>query len=366
VFWEKSGTFLAILAGSLLVLSHPEWALHGLVTAGFFWWMRGRNKAGLISALLVAVGIGLVTSPWWLSVISRYGLQTFLLAPRASGTHLLFWVPLLLLNFTGESVPFTALFGMLGLLFLVYHKRYFLAAWLVLVFLTDPRSSLNVTPIQISMLAAIAISEFFPPIVTLQSAPEPAAKDDRPQIKRTGISFGLLILGYCFILGVLNAQISVLKLTRSESLGKSELAALAWVSKNTPPGSRFLIMGWQEDPTVSPILEWFPALTGRVSVSTVQGREWLPGSQNFTVRYPQFTSLQTCQYQDLSCVDAWLANLQEDPLDYLLFTNSIQTDTGEQIRDSLLQFSISQSPDYRLVYATPQIKIYQHLHRGSD
>ena len=164
VFREKRGMVPAILAGSLLVLSHPEWALHGAVMGVFFWWVWDRNKKGFIRALLVAGGVVLLTSPWWLSVIDRYGLHTFLLAPKASGTHLLFWVPMLLLNFTGESVPFTALFGMLGLFFLIYHKRYFLAAWLVLVFLTDPRSSFNVTPIQISMLAAVALTEIFPSI----------------------------------------------------------------------------------------------------------------------------------------------------------------------------------------------------------
>ena len=122
------------------------------------------------------------------------------------------------------------------------------------------------------------------------------------------------------------------------------------------------MMGWQEDATISPILEWFPTLTGRVSVSTVQGREWLPGNQNFTVRYPQFTTLQGCLYKDPDCVEAWLANLHEKPLDYLLFTDSTRSDSGEQIRASLLQFSVSQSPDFRPVYATPQVRIFQWLH----
>lgn len=361
-FWEKKGNIIpAIITGSLLVLSHPEWTLHGIVTAGYFWWTKGRNKPGILKALLLAGSVALLTALWWLDVILRHGIQVFLAAPKASGTHLLFWVPLLLLNFTGESVPFTALLGIIGAIYLLHKKQPFLAIWFLLVFLTDPRSSLNVAPIQVSLLAAIAFSEIFRPWLAIETADKNVVSEKRLKNK-TRIPLGLVVLGYFSILGLVNAQLCSLKLVDNSVLSQAERQALTWVSNNTPSSSRFLVMTWQEDASISPILEWFPALTGRVSISTVQGREWLPGIQNFTARWLYFPDLQECLYKDLPCVNAWLTKMEEAPINYLLFTLSSPTDAGEQERSSSLLVSVQQSKNYGLVYDSPDVVIYQRLH----
>src|SRR5262245_28551346 len=60
------------------------------------------------------------------------------------------------------------------------------------------------------------------------------------------------------------------------ALSPDERGAMTWVSHNTPPDSRFLIVtaeGWPTDKTA----EWFPVLAQRVSVDTVQGYEWVAG-----------------------------------------------------------------------------------------
>ena len=52
-----------------------------------------------------------------------------------------------------------------------------------------------------------------------------------------------------------------------------------WVKSNTPADSRFLVLTGNTENTsfCNGTQEWFPALTGRISLTTVQGTEWLEG-----------------------------------------------------------------------------------------
>ncbi len=89
---------------------------------------------------------------------------------------------------------------------------------------------------------------------------------------------GKLLLTVFLVYTLLNAYIYSLDLS-SLRVTDEELKALQWVTDNTPPNARFVILNYG-DPLTSPIQEWFPALTDRVSLSVIQGYEWLPGEFN--------------------------------------------------------------------------------------
>src|SRR3546814_13784021 len=63
----------------------------------------------------------------------------------------------------------------------------------------------------------------------------------------------------------------------SDLLPEDEREAMAWVAVETPEDSRFALITdatrWSSDRSA----EWFPYLTDRVSVATVQGLEWVTG-----------------------------------------------------------------------------------------
>ena len=80
---------------------------------------------------------------------------------------------------------------------------------------------------------------------------------------------------------------SLCRRTDGHGLGRGEYASAA---------SRFLVITgdrWGDDRSA----EWFPALTGRVSVNTVQGYEWAGGSQ-FARRVAASQELRACAAED--------------------------------------------------------------------
>jgi hypothetical protein len=98
------------------------------------------------------------------------------------------------------------------------------------------------------------------------------------------------------------------------SLKAGELEMIAWVNENTTEGAAFLLATGREFSMTDPLQEWFPALTGRKSTTTLQGLEWTL-AENFFPWYEQLTLFQHCA--DIACVDEWVAENDVD-YDYLI------------------------------------------------
>jgi hypothetical protein len=90
------------------------------------------------------------------------------------------------------------------------------------------------------------------------------------------------------------------------SLSPEERAAMQWVKGSAPPSASFLVVpesqwgAWHTDKTQ----EWFPTLTGRFSLATVQGAEWLP-NQTFARMRKSYKDLQECAGGTIRCLDEW-------------------------------------------------------------
>jgi hypothetical protein len=132
-------------------------------------------------------------------------------------------------------------------------------------------------------------------------------------------------------------------------LGTEEFKAIEWVNSNTKATDRFLILDEQSNPLLSPFTEWFPALTNRRSIATIQGTEWLNKDKHYNEQLPIITSLHQCLYQDVNC----LYDLQDKMTDKYSF---IIISSKNQI--SLLN-SLAKHPDFKLVYSSPAIKIFR-------
>ena len=341
---------VSILAATLVILTHPERSLHAVVGAVILWLYFGRSRTGLKRAGIVAVGVLALTSPWWIPTLARFGLAPFFLAFQSGGQRWLFWSPLLLLNFTDESIALVALLAVVGVASSLMQKKTFLPVWLVLAFFIDPRSAPHVIAVQTSLLAALGLTDvLFPAFARLDK--KASAQDDRLFLASRS---GRWVFGYLLLMLLVNAMLNI------QSLGKlviseDDRTALAWVAASTPPDGRFLALSWNKDASLTPLLEWFPALSQRTNLSTTQGREWLPGKQNFRLRLAAYPGLYGCLFKDADCLENW-ASQQEDTFDYVYL--SLAPAAGAPPQHSLLETSLLQSDHYQVVYQSPSVIIF--------
>ena len=341
---------VTILSGALVILTHPERALHAVAIVTILWLYFGRNRTGLKSASIVAIGIIALTSPWWIPALTRYGWIPFSLAFQSGGQRWLFWSPLLLLNFTDETISLVALLAVVGMATCLIQKKTFLPVWLVLAFLVDPRSAPHVIAVQTSLLAALGLSEvIFPALAHLGKQTSKENEELFLASKR-----GRWIFAYILLMLLVNSMLNVQSLRRLV-LSSEDRTAMKWIASATPTDSRFLAMTWRNDPSLTPLLEWFPALSGRTNISTLQGREWLPGKQNFRLRLDAYPALYACLFQGTTCLEQW-ASQQDDTFDYVYL--SLATSAGAPPQHSLLETSLLQSDRYQVVYRSPTVLIF--------
>ncbi len=72
--YSHAKLLLTILFGAGAILSHPQTALHATLGGVLIFAFYGRNKRGVASAVVTGAGVALLTSPWWLTVLTRYGI----------------------------------------------------------------------------------------------------------------------------------------------------------------------------------------------------------------------------------------------------------------------------------------------------
>ena len=159
---------------------------------------------------------------------------------------------------------------------------------------------------------------------------------------------GRLFFGFFIILFLYNAY-SVSNTLSYQVLGTEELEAISWVKSNTNLTDHFLILDEQGNPLLSPFIEWFPALTDRRSVATLQGTEWLGEDKHYNKQLPTVVSLHQCLYNNVNC----LYDLQDKMTDTY---NFIIVSSKSPIP---LLNSLESHPDFQLTYSSPMIKIFQ-------
>ena len=357
MFQEKSLKMMAgtILMGALTIYSHPEWALQAATASFLVWWFFGRNRVGTIQALAAVIGILALTAPWWDVIAVRHGLGTFLVASQTPQGGWLFWWPLATMNFTGSTNILVAGLGLIGIFICLKNKEYFLPAWVIACFLVDMRSANHVVPIQLALLATVTLREMVFPWFLVPRSNEIGKVPVVKNAFHNRLCQALMV--FLFIALLSNSFTSVSNLAVFNVLQVQERQAMEWVRENTPADSHFVAIGWMDSPWVSPLTEWFPALSERYNLTTVQGREWLPGDQNVNPWIDNFEAIQSCQYQTIACLENWSVSHGE-PFDYIYISLQNPTDPSGTIRLSSLYLSLSASQNYKLVYDGSTIKIY--------
>lgn len=132
--------------------------------------------------------------------------------------------------------------------------------------------------------------------------------------------------------------------------------SFSWIKQNIPPNSNFLVIS--AEPLFSnPIQEWFYPLTKSNSLTTYQGREWLPDFDHFVSNN---ATLQDCKYKTISCLNEWLTSNNIDYEYIYLYEGKVPTLGTEDIQASLsLGESLKADNLHLLVYQSQNIKIFK-------
>lgn len=89
--------------------------------------------------------------------------------------------------------------------------------------------------------------------------------------------------------------------TAGNHVSVEERLVMQWIRENTPDESAFLVVTGETNGFCDSTSEWFPALTGRRSLATLQGNEWLKGNA-FGEFIGDIQVMQACAYQGLECI----------------------------------------------------------------
>ncbi len=348
---------LSIVLSALVVLTHPEAAVQ---TAGFsllFFLFKGRNKAGIRNAILVAAGTLVLTAAWWVTILMRFGAGPL---ASASQTGLLtayaFFYPLLL-TFTDEPLAtIVVVLALIGFFAQIAKRDFFIPLWLLLPFFVEPRSAPTVATIPLALLAGIAVSEIiFTALSRFESATRQIQFENPLQARSVQLFMlfiGFYLLGSNFYFGT---QVAGTTLTSANR------AAFDWVVSNTPADSRFLILTGDKELFCDSTQEWFPVLTNRVSLTTLQGREWLDG-RRFTNTISNLQNIQGCLASD-SPMECLKENIIDSNFNYIYITRVAPLKNycragGTAIRGETLIYDLEQDARYSKAYESKAVVIF--------
>lgn len=336
---EKNNIGWTILFGGLTVLSHTESTVFAIALPILFWLFKSRSRTGLVHGMWVALGVIALAGPWYGLVVSRYGIETLLSALRTGGHTPL--VVLLLFDIrTLTAEPFLDLLGALGVLGVVtltVRRRYLVPALLVTIYLVETRSAHTVGNIALAMGAGTFLAEVLLP-----------ALQNRVAL--------LLALMAPFLLGNAIYHGYVISL---DHVSAADRSAMEWVMQNTPTESRFLVLTGEPTAMCDSVGEWFPALTDRHSLITIQGREWTMGADLEEVLRRRI-AVEACLDGDLDCLEQEISYFGAP--DYIYISANIPTNSCKDLKNPLptrsLFLSLTSSPDYQVEYQSGGVSIF--------
>lgn len=359
---------LGVLSGAVAV-SHLEMAWFVAFT-GLLWialeLVKRRSIPLLIGSLATAA---LVTMPWWATVLEAHGVSSFVAAMRTSSYKWGLTLPLL------QYVTI----GLLGILYLLFTRSWLLPAWLMITFLLDPRSAPTIATIPMALLFAVgAGSVSLPAMRIIRSNPQGRRQPDGtppwittweyklrnlPMVRTFIVGFVACYPIFVVVAVAVNFWVSSVVASPLQVLSPSDQQGMAWIAENTPAASRFIVLtgrSWWEDSAS----EWFPALTGRRSLATVQGYEWLPEGA-FNRQWDVNDALQRCVGQDARCLTAW-ACTNAMPFSHVFVPSD--RSLGEAPTSSIkeLRASLIASRDFRLELQIGDTLVFESLPSAGD
>ena len=252
VLLRRPGLRNAVVAGVLFgaaLLTHPVVGPPGLASAVLLCGFRA-SRRGIAWAAGSAITATLVIAPWLLTVVGRHGLAPLAVAAGAHASE----QPIPRLLVYGPSwlgaLDLVVALAILGLAISITRRDLFLPAWLLILILV-PGGEGRYAALAWAMLAAAGVW-------VVLDALRSAGADKL----FAGIGIALL-----FIASLLSGY------QHFYPLGSAVRAAAVAAGGSVPPDTRFGVMSDAAGGDEA-LLDWFPALSRRISAGTYMGLEF--------------------------------------------------------------------------------------------
>ncbi|HAV76764.1 MAG TPA: hypothetical protein DCX53_05350 [Anaerolineae bacterium] len=314
---RRADIFWAGLFGGMAVMSHPEASVHTALSGILIWFVISRRRIDIVNSVYVGLIVLSVSAPWWGTLIYQHGLDPLLSAMQTGGNSLAVF-HLIFFAFTEEPfMTIIAVLALVGTLNRIIHRDFLLPLWMAVPFFAAGRSATNLAVLPLAMLAAVGLTEVILP------AFQASVKGDA---EKTVTSAERNILIYVMVYLVFSAYQFGLQLSYV-SLSSVERRTMEWVNGNTPPDSRFLILSGATSAACDLTQEWFPALAGRQSIYTIQGREWTL-ADDFGSFITDSVGVQRCLYEAPSCLDE---KVNANSFDYVYVSRYLRVNNCKQL-----------------------------------
>lgn len=292
------------LLGGLTALIHPAAAVFLAGSGALFLIAEARSRRSWLHAA-GSVGVALlVVGPWLVTVIGRHGLDTLTDLPSNGPGPLFAFQTLFAARATALPFfdPLAVVATTMAIVCLV-RRQWFYPLWLVWGAVLSPQYSM--VPFGILIGSAT---------LSLLAMRDSAHREAIRGISQRAPTIGLAVVAACLVFeGVVSSLAVFDPGAPVHALGVNRRDTMERIASTAEPRARFALITNSTWPTDADS-EWFPLLTGRVSVATVQGSE-LHGREAFDEALRVFDALQVCvREHSLPCVEEWLA---EHPADYL-------------------------------------------------
>lgn len=352
---SKKDIWGAILFSGLTTLSHTESPLYTVIIAIYIWIMKSRSFRGMSHGLLIASGTFLLISSWLISVINSHGISPFTSASQTGLHSFSSFFRILNIDFVTEEI-YLDLFGVagvLGIALLVSRKNFFIPGMFLVTFLFLPRSAHTLGNIPLAIASGFLITEILVPSIHTPRI----AVDEKSKISQYKPLLFLLVLTP-FILG--NSLYYSILLS-NKHVSEESRNAMQWIKETTPTQSVFLVISGEINGFCDSTSEWFPALTNRKSLATLQGNEWLLGNL-FGEFISSIQNFQACKHKGIECIISESKDFSTD-FDYLYIQNHPSTfdcnPANASFSPESLIRELEQSPQFQSVYISEEVIIFQ-------
>ncbi|GAA0235423.1 hypothetical protein [Haladaptatus pallidirubidus] len=337
----------ALVAFTLTILTHPMYTIFFVMSYLLLYVRFDRSFDGLLRGLFVGLGAVLLTTPWWSSVLIAHGSTVF---TSAAGTHggIGNTIPTLerLVEQQFNESPLLSIWhltAVVGCIWLLLKREYFLPAWLLLIAVTIEEARF------VFLIAAFVSARFVFVGLIPWLRREPFRILDREAV----VTFSVALLvtvslsgGALYATGGMNAHAGSPSLPQFVNDGDVE--AMEWTKKNTEPSAEFVVLG--------DAAEWFPQQTDRTMVVAPWGVEW-KGHQQYSTQLRQFRQLSRCHSSN--CLTVRLMQMDVHP-DYVYIPKGTYTVRGMQREQPKEMMSrMMTSSQYHLAFENEEVAIFK-------
>ena len=348
---DKKYIYSSILFSTIVCLTHPEATLHALAMVFILWVFYGRNARGIKYSFIVGAGVLLLTSPWWVTVLSRYGAGPFIAASQ-TGLYDPFIVLFIFTPISEEPlITYISALAILGLFIQIKNKDFLLPILFVLPFLIEPRNALNVAIIPLSMLAAIGLFQI---VISNQLWTKNVAEtlETQPIISSWSQKIFLALILSGTLLGMFSFELELLQ----KQVSKDARQTFEWIKRNTKSDAEFLLITGNEYVFSDYLNEWFPIIAQRHSRTTIQGYEWLE-RRDFANQAEFIMGLQGCLNKEIpsKCIED-IAQNRNFYFDYIQ-VHTLGSNTNN------LSINLIHNTNYEVVYESKEFLIFKRLER---